>query len=192
MNETLLDVAPHQPHRDHPKNGIGSLIGAGIGAGLLVLVLAIAALAVVVPFATGSQGYNITTDSMRPAYPPGTLVIVQPVAPEEIRLGDVITYQIKPNDPTVITHRVIANTLSTNGNRSFTAMGDNNATADPEAVTEQQIQGRVWYSLPWLGTLSDLKQEGVFGIVIPLLGLALILYAGFLVLSWVIGKARRV
>jgi signal peptidase len=191
----LVDDAPTEADKQHPGRVVWRMIGAGLTAGVLALILILAALAVVVPAVTGSQSYNITTDSMRPSYPPGTLVIVKPVDSEDIRIGDVITYQVRPGSPTVITHRVKGTTLSTNGSRSFITMGDNNAIADTEPVVEEQIRGRLWYVVPWIGFLSSARQNSVLGIAIPVIGFGLILYSGYLVISWLRdlmrGRSRR-
>lgn len=189
--EQTQNTIPEDTGLRRSGKGVWSLVAAGISAGLLIVVLAVATLAVIIPFATGSQGYNILTDSMRPAYPPGTLVIVKPVKAEDLRLGDVVTYQVTSGDPTVITHRIIATTLSTSGNRSFTTMGDNNAVADPQPISEEQIRGRVWYALPWVGILSSARQNSAYGLLIPIAGFGLILYSGYLVLSWLGERIRH-
>lgn len=189
--QPLAPVAENDGGRQQPGKAFWTLLATGISAGLLVLVLVVAVLAVVVPFVTGAQGYNILTDSMRPAYPPGTLVVAKPVEAKDLRIGDVITYQAESGKPTVITHRIIATTLSTNGTRSFTTMGDNNAVADPEPIAEDQIRGRVWYALPWIGMIASARQNGALGIIIPIAGFALIAYGGYLVISWLVQKIRR-
>lgn len=166
-------------------------LGVGITAGLLSLVVLIAALAIVVPFVTGSHTYTILTQSMEPAYPPGTLVVVRPVDPEELLIGDAITYQVAAGEQTVITHRVVAVTRSTDGGLSFTTMGDNNAVADPAPVIPEQIRGRVWYALPWIGTISVLRQSPASALILPLIGGAFIVWGIVLVVSWLIQRARR-
>ena len=45
------------------------------------------------------------TSSMEPGLPPGTLVIVKPIDPVDVRIGTVITYQLESGKPTVVTHR---------------------------------------------------------------------------------------
>ncbi|MFL6025080.1 MAG: hypothetical protein ACJ72O_17190, partial [Marmoricola sp.] len=74
-----------------------------LAAGLVVVVLA---LAVVVPKLGGATSYTILTGSMRPHMPPGTLVVVKPDKPDQVRVGDVLTYQIESGKKAVATHRV--------------------------------------------------------------------------------------
>lgn len=174
-----------------PELGIGKLVGIGATAGLLCLTLIVGALALAIPFVTGSQTYSIITSSMEPTYPPGTLVIVQPTDPAELNVGAVITYQAKPGEPTVVTHRIIAVELSSTGSRAFKTMGDNNAVADAAPVTAEQVRGRVWYALPWLGVLSMIREVGAFGVIIPLVGLGLLLWSAYLIITWLIQRRHH-
>ena len=134
---------------------------------------------IVVPWATNSVPLTVLTRSMEPTLPPGTLVIVKPIAPEQIAIGDVITYQIAPGQPEYITHRVIAVSRSTGGELSFTTKGDNNGVADENAILPEQIQGTVWYSVPWIGYLNNAVGGG--GKTWLVIGLAVLLfgYAGW-------------
>jgi len=161
------------------EKGVWSYIAAGVSAGLLLIVVGIAAAVIVVPWATNSVPLTVLTKSMEPTYPPGTLVIVKPTAPQDIRIGDVITYQIAPGQPEYITHRVIAVSRSTGGELSFTTKGDNNGTADEAAILPEQVQGTVWYSVPWIGYLNNAVGGG--GKTWLVIGLAVLLfgYAGW-------------
>jgi signal peptidase len=157
---------------------------------LLFLTLLIAFLVTVLPTVTGAQTYAILTESMQPTYPPGTLIVVRPVDPSDIHVGSVITYQIEPGKPAVITHRVTAVAQSSNGARSFTLMGDNNAVPDAEPVIDDQILGEVWYAIPYLGILANMRQHGLIGTLIPIVGIGLILWSGYLIISWSVGRLR--
>ena len=74
---------------------------------LLIGVSLLALFTVVIPFVLGAQSYTVLTGSMRPGFEPGTLIAVRATDPEEIRIGDVITYQLEPGRPEVVTHRVV-------------------------------------------------------------------------------------
>ncbi len=76
---------------------------------------AVIAVAVVVPRLAGARPYVVLTGSMRPGMPPGTLVVVRPVDPRSIGVGDVITYQVASGEPDVVTHRVVAQGLDRRG-----------------------------------------------------------------------------
>jgi signal peptidase len=177
--------------RASTRGGLSHAIRVGLTAGALSLVVLVAALAVVVPRITGAQTFTVLTRSMEPTYPPGTLVVVRHVEPQDVRVGDVITFQVRSGNATVVTHRVTGATLSSDGEYSFITTGDNNATADEDAVQAEQIRGTVWYAIPWLGHLTGLRGSGGLATLVPIAGLALILSGGYLVNAWGIERARR-
>lgn len=53
------------------------------------------------------QVMTVLTGSMTPTIPAGSLVVVRPVDPANLRVGDVITYRIPVQDRRVVTHRVV-------------------------------------------------------------------------------------
>ena len=130
-----------------------------LGAGLSYLALCLAALAalvlVVVPLLTGSQTYSVLTSSMAPKYAPGTFLVVKPVPFEELRVGDIITYQIESGSPAVITHRITAISASQSGETMFTTKGDNNDAQDALPVREIQVRGKLFYAVPFVGFAAN-------------------------------------
>jgi signal peptidase len=143
-----------------------------------------------IPAATGSTPLTVLTGSMEPTLPPGTLVVVRPTPAQDIRLGDVITYQIKPGNPAVVSHRVIEVHAISNGTKEFVTQGDNNPAADAAPVTEGQIKGVIWYSVPLVGWASILVgQYG--GWLVPIAGIGLIGYAAAMIVSAAVGRARK-
>lgn len=158
---------------------------------VFVALLALAAAVIVVPAATGATPLTVLTSSMEPGLPPGTLIVTRDVAPEDIRIGDVVTYQIHSGDPTVVTHRVIAVSKTAGGEYSFTFQGDNNSQPDPDQVREVQIQGRLWYSVPYIGWVSNWINGDARGFVVPLIAGGLFAFAIWMVVSGMIDKARK-
>lgn len=151
---------------------------AWIVLGVIVLVLAVA---VAVPRLTGATPYAVLTGSMEPDYPPGTLVVVKPVAAVDIAVGDVITYQLSSGRETVVTHRVVAVGAPTSGagGRTFRTQGDANSIADQAAVRPVQVKGRVWYSVPYLGHANDVLSGHQREAGVLLVAGALLAYAAF-------------
>lgn len=139
-------------HRRHP-----ALRALGAAASFVLLISAsFAALTlVIVPAVTGSQTYSVLTNSMKPHYGPGTLLIVKPVDADTLRTGDVVTYQLESGRPDVITHRIISVTADQEGNRLLLTKGDNNSAADDAPVTEVQIRGKLLYAVPWAGYAAN-------------------------------------
>lgn len=130
-------------------------IGQVIAWFVIAAVVAMLAVCVVIPRIGGGTPYSILTGSMRPDFPPGTLVVVKPVDTKDIRVGDVVTYQLKSGESTVVTHRVVAIT-SEQGALRFHTQGDANNGPDPKLVIPDQIQGKLWYALPRLGRVNNL------------------------------------
>ena len=147
-------------------------------AWLVILgVVVVLAAAVLVPRLSGATPYTVLTGSMRPIYPPGTLVVVKPLDPDRIRVGDVVTYQLESGRPAVATHRVTDVTHNLAGEMSFTTQGDANESADAEPVRSAQVRGKLWYSLPYLGYVNDVisarqRQGAVLLVAIGLMGYA--------------------
>lgn len=117
-----------------------------IGAVLLVSLL--------LPRMAGGSTFVIETGSMRPHLPPGTMVAVQPADASAVRVGDVITYQLRSGDPTVVTHRVVAVGYSSEGEVRWQTQGDANPVADKGWVKPEQVRGRFWYGVPKLGYVT--------------------------------------
>lgn len=173
------------------EKGLLAYIGLGLSYGLFTLVVLVGIAAVIVPLVTGATPLTVLTASMSPAYPPGTLIIIQEVEPEDIKIGDPITFQIKSGDPTVVTHRVIGIGHNATGDLNFVTKGDNNGAADGEPVRPEQIKGKIWYSIPYLGWLNTLMNGNNRAIIVPILAGALLLYAGYMFASSLVSKARK-
>ncbi|KQO96667.1 signal peptidase I [Leifsonia sp. Leaf264] len=172
------------------ERGLLHYVGIGLSFGLLALVIALAALLIVVPKVGGATPLTVLTQSMEPTLPPGTLVVVGPVEPADVRVGDVVTYQIRSGEPEVITHRVIAVTSASDGSYTFTTKGDNNAVEDPPVVADQ-LKGRLWYSIPLVGWVNAAVNGDARSWIVPGLAIALFGYAAFMIVSGVIVSMRR-
>ena len=164
-------------------------VGVAASAAALLLVAALAALVIVVPAVVGGTALTVLTSSMAPAYPPGTLIVIKPTPVDEIRVGDVLTYQIESGKPAVISHRVATRSISTSGDTTFVTKGDNNALADPEPVQAVQAKGTLWYAIPMLGWVNNAVSGESRGILVPLVAGSLFAYAAWLFFSAL--RARR-
>ncbi|MEZ5189978.1 MAG: signal peptidase I [Schumannella sp.] len=181
--------APQAPQKDEPS--LWAYLRVSLSVTFLVALLALAAAVIVVPAATGSRPLTVLTSSMEPTLPPGTLLVVSPVEPEDIRIGDVVTYQIRSGDPTVVTHRVIAVSKSAGGEYAFTFKGDNNAQPDPDQIREVQIEGRLWYSVPYIGWVNTWVNGEARSYVVPVLAGGLFAFALWMVVSGLRDNVRR-
>lgn len=144
------------------------------------LVLAVGALvlaAVVVPRLGGATPYVIETGSMRPGMPPGTLVVVRPVAAPRIAIGSVITYQVRSGEPVVVTHRVVGTGMDATGHPMFRTQGDANNAPDGAWVRPVQVRGERWYAVPLVGYATTLVTARERDVVTAGLGAFLLGYA---------------
>ncbi|QEE61571.1 signal peptidase I [Salinibacterium sp. dk2585] len=171
--------------------GILYSLGVGASAGLLAFVVLLGLLVIVVPMAVGATPLTVLTSSMEPKLPPGTLVIVRPVDPMQVKVGDVITYQIESGKEGVVTHRVTGIINSSDGTRTFTTKGDNNDVEDAAPVLPVQVQGELWYSVPWIGYVNNLVNGANRAWIVPTIAIGLFLYAGYMIASGIAGAVKK-
>ncbi|HEY8589241.1 MAG TPA: signal peptidase I [Naasia sp.] len=167
------------------------ILGRAAGWLVLAVVLALGGALIVVPSIAGATPLTVLTQSMEPSLPPGTVVVIKPAAAEEIAIGDVLTYQIQPGRPEVVSHRVIEVQSVSDGSFQFLTKGDNNDAADPEPVLAEQVKGVVWYSVPYIGWLTTNVLGQHRDILIPIAAGALLLFAAGTVLSTVRDARRK-
>ena len=119
-----------------------------------LLVVGALAVVVVLPRATHGTALTVLTGSMTPEIPVGSVVLVRPVDPGTLKVGDIATYQPKPGEPDYITHRITRIDTSTTST-AFTFKGDANRGADIEPVPAGAVRGKVWFHVPYLGAVRD-------------------------------------
>lgn len=166
-------------------------LALGLSVGLLAVVAGLALVLIVVPKATGSVPLTVLTSSMEPRLPPGTLVVVRPIDPRDIRVGQVVTYQIASGEPEVVTHRVVAISSTSDGRQRFAFRGDANAQDDAVLVQPAQIRGALWYSVPGVGWANDLVNGTARAWVVPIAASALFAYSAVMMALGISPVARR-
>ncbi len=129
-------------------------IGVAASAVLLAAVVLVAVVVIVVPKAAGAVPLTVLSGSMEPTLPVGSIAVVKPVEPDQVRVGDVVSYQPFPLNPELVTHRVVAISTDSDGSRVFTLRGDANGS-DDDPVRAKQIRARVWYDVPYLGWVNS-------------------------------------
>jgi signal peptidase len=120
---------------------------------LIFVVLFGVILAKVVPL-TGRQTIIVGGASMEPAIGIGSAIIIAPVAPADLKVGDVVTLRAG-EDLTMFTHRIVEIVDQPDG-RWVQTKGDANATVDPTLVYSSAIEGRVQLAIPLAGYLIAL------------------------------------
>ena len=97
---------------------------------------------------------TVLTGSMTPGIPVGSIVLVRPVDPGTLQVGDVATYEKTPGKAVYVTHRIAKIDTSATPTR-FTFKGDANRGPDINPVVPKQIRGKVWFHIPYLGAIRD-------------------------------------
>jgi signal peptidase len=159
----------------------------------IVLIILLVAVAVVgfgarIPFLAkqGLQFYAVTSGSMEPAIPTGSLIKVGKYKLDDLQQGDVITFTV-PSDkpqPQIVTHRIqqvekeeeLVATDSATANQDqppkkivsyqFTTQGDANNKPDDYQVKPGDILGKYQWHLPYLGYISAFTQTATGFIIL--------------------------
>ena len=114
--------------------------------GTLILIAVIAtSVPLAVPTLLGYEIYNVTSGSMEPTLPVGSVIYVEHVKPESIQSGDIIAYYV---DAVVVTHRVVENRFVEG---EFVTKGDANEMEDFSNPHYRDLVGVVKYHFPYLG-----------------------------------------
>jgi len=94
----------------------------------------------------------IVTGSMQKTIPVGSLVVDRKVAPRQLEVGDVISFQKPMGAKGIDTHRIVA-IKNDRGKRLYQTKGDSNPIADPWVITFDRgmVAHRVVFSIPYAG-----------------------------------------
>lgn len=120
-----------------------------ISTAAVVLVVILALLLVGVRL-VGLRPMCVLSGSMEPTYHTGSLIYVKPCAPEDVQVGDAITFVLN-EDLDVVTHRVISIDAE---NEHFYTQGDANDAPDGAPVYFKNLIGRPVFTIPYLGFVS--------------------------------------
>lgn len=128
----------------------------------------------------GYRLFSVATGSMVPVYNVGDVLISKEIKPEDIRVGDDITYVGEKSTfkDKIVTHRVISIEKKEDGNYKIITKGVANEEQDPE-IDQTQIYGKIIYKIKILSFLDRmLKNMYIFYFVI-FIPTALIIYKIF-------------
>ncbi len=157
---------------------------------LLTAVIAGALALIVVPKVAGATPLTVLSGSMTGTYEIGDVVIVKPVEPDELAIGDVITFQAQSDDPTLTTHRIVGLAFGSEGTE-FVTQGDANNAADLSPIKPAQVRGEVWYSVPLVGYVSVWLAGGWLRNVVDLFAVGLLLYGGWFIAAGLVDRRRK-
>ncbi len=155
------------------KKVINIIYGVLISIGILLLI-ALQGVKII-----GLSPYAVTSGSMIPMYPVGSMIYVQKADPNTIQVGDSITFYMT-NTNVVATHQVYEIDRES---KFFRTQGINNRDADGNIITDSdpvlfdQFIGKPIACIPWLGAISVActKPPGAFVVVGGIITLCVIL-----------------
>lgn len=125
-------------------------------------VVAFLLLVLYVPKFIGYETYYVRTGSMGAVIPKGSLVFVKEVPFEKVRVGDILTFH-NDDETEFFTHRVID---IDNGNEMFTTKGDANEDEDPAPTSYYFAEGRVDFSIPFVGYAAEFLNSTIGKVVV--------------------------
>jgi signal peptidase len=125
-----------------------------IGNVLLALVILAMVFFFLATHFLGMNFFTIYGGSMMPEIPIGSVVAVKSVEASAIKVGDIITFRAGTEADKVVTHRVVE-VPNDSGALSFHTAGDSNANPDGNAVLAENIIGKLWFHVPFLGYFSS-------------------------------------
>ena len=149
---------------------------------LLVATLAVVLLFILI--ASNFLGWRfdaVLTGSMSPTFEVGGMVVILPVDPLTVDVGDVITYRVHMEPEMLVTHRVVE-VIEEGNSLGFKTKGDGVEREDGYVVPSQNVVGKVRLYVPLLGRFSEFVKTPI--------GLALCLILPGALLIW--GEYRRV
>ncbi len=154
--------------------------------GLLTLLIGIFTALSVLLFIGRTQGVRISairTGSMEPAIKRGSIILTKQT--ENYSAGDIVTYRAVNENTgvdlkTYITHRIVTY-MPVNQTILALVKGDANITPDEKLIASEQIVGKVFFVIPFVGHVWVFLQTSLgflFLILIP--AASLVIYAALL------------
>jgi len=151
---------------------------------ILGLVVCSALFAVLVPSVFSGSFAIVRSSSMEPAMRAGALAVMLPVDASDVKVGDIIVFDPPwdSNPDVTVSHRVIG--VYDDGQLRFDTKGDALEESDPYYVPAVSVQGKVLFSVPYLGYAAN----SALGYVRTWLGLVTLVCIPLVIL---IGSAVR-
>lgn len=122
-------------------------------------------------------GFSATvtsSGSMEPAITVGSVVVVRAPGPDTELLGRVVTVDDPARPGSHLTHRIVAD----HGDGTYTTRGDANGEDDSMLITRDDVVGRGFILVPWIGLPAVWMRNGdVLALVIAAAAIAMLVVA---------------
>lgn len=117
------------------------------------------------------QGYVVVSDSMEPKIPVMSMIIVDRVSIDDLKLDDIISFNFDIDHdgvPDTITHRVAEIAHDDLGIRTFRTKPENSGFWDNWVLHDKDIIGRVVLIIPYLGYVAMFMNQYALPILLLL------------------------
>lgn len=102
------------------------------------------------PIIFGIRSFVVLSGSMQPTLPVGSIIFTKDIP--SYRVGEMITFQ---NGSVPVTHRII-DTQMKDTLINYKTQGDANSDPDGQLVSKNEIIGKVFYHIPYIGKITSL------------------------------------
>ena len=122
-----------------------------------------------IPSFLGKKLFIVETDSMKPLFDGGDLIVTKNIDPKTLEVGDVIAYS---EGKVVVTHR-IEEIQEEENKLQFITKGDANNAADIEPVVEDNVESIYWFKIKGMGRVAMFMQTPIgitIFVIIPVIG----------------------
>lgn|GEM_PF-1516638 len=99
------------------------------------------------PIPGNYKAFTVQSGSMEPKIKVGSLIFSKPAA--DYKVGDIVTFKAQ-GGKTTVTHRIMERNVQGSA-VEFVTKGDANEDLDPDAVKKENIIGKTFLILPWIG-----------------------------------------
>lgn len=156
-----------------------------------LVLLATSCMVLLVAQSLFSPFHVVVGDSMAPRIRNGDAVTVKSVAPEQVRVGQVVVFQDPGQAGHIVAHRVIG--IEDEGyGLLFATRGDRNPDVDGAKVSSSEVLGLPGSRIPYLGTmLRSLQSPDGFTVCVAIPGACALALVFMLALSDKVEKAHQ-
>ena len=159
------------------RSPIATAMRWAVGLALAVAVLGVLVLSVGT-FTGWLSIQTVPTGSMEPTIHKGSVIVVDPIAVDDVEVGDIIVFAA-PETGRMTVHRVATVEADIDGRPVFTTKGDANNGPDPWRLTvDGDHLHQVRYSVPVVGSLLLKLSDPTTRLVLTVIGAALVLGFG--------------
>jgi len=147
---------------------VNSVISYSLGAIAFILIISL------LPIPGNFKFLTVLSGSMEPVIKTGSIILVKPIS--DYKVNDIITFESRGEN---VTHRIYEEKTMDN-TESYITKGDANNASDMREVKKENIIGKVFVSIPYLGYGVNFIQEAMrkpfifFSFVFGLLALVVI------------------